>query len=61
MERSASTVMTFGINWSTEEGTSLTANLLSTVQHKDVFDRVIRVVVFLLFSCAVLYVVSKHI
>ncbi|XP_058210869.1 uncharacterized protein LOC131323195 [Rhododendron vialii] len=39
---------------------SRTRNLLSTMQRQDVLDRVILVVGFLLFSCAVLYVVSKR-
>ncbi|KAK7331223.1 hypothetical protein VNO77_25441 [Canavalia gladiata] len=38
-----------------------TRNLLSTMQRQDVIDRVILVVGFLLFSLAVLYVVSKRI
>ncbi|XAR72178.1 hypothetical protein NMG60_11018729 [Bertholletia excelsa] len=38
-----------------------TRNLLSTMQRQDVLDRIILVVGFLLFSCAVLYVVSKRI
>ncbi|KAL2341490.1 hypothetical protein Fmac_009430 [Flemingia macrophylla] len=38
-----------------------TRNLLSTMQRQDVLDRVILVVGFLLFSLAVLYVVSKRI
>ncbi|KAL6988134.1 hypothetical protein U1Q18_013882 [Sarracenia purpurea var. burkii] len=38
-----------------------TRNLLSTMQRQDVLDRVILVIGFLLFSCAVLYVVSKRI
>uniref|UniRef100_A0A7N0TRT1 Sec20 C-terminal domain-containing protein n=1 Tax=Kalanchoe fedtschenkoi TaxID=63787 RepID=A0A7N0TRT1_KALFE len=37
-----------------------TRNLLSTMQRQDVLDRVILIVGFLLFSCAVLYVVSKR-
>ncbi|GMP98541.1 hypothetical protein CsSME_00046385 [Camellia sinensis var. sinensis] len=40
---------------------SRTRNLLSTMQRQDVLDRVIIVIGFLLFSCAVLYVVSKRI
>ncbi|EXC27689.1 hypothetical protein L484_009713 [Morus notabilis] len=38
-----------------------TRNLLSTMQRQDVLDRVILAVGFFLFSCAVLYVVSKRI
>ncbi|KAK2967932.1 hypothetical protein RJ640_010542 [Escallonia rubra] len=38
-----------------------TRNLLSTMQRQDVLDRVILVIGFLLFSLAVLYVVSKRI
>ncbi|PSS15849.1 Vesicle transport protein [Actinidia chinensis var. chinensis] len=37
-----------------------TRNLLSTMQRQDVLDRVILVIGFLLFSCAVLYVISKR-
>lgn len=37
-----------------------TRNLLSTMQRQDVLDRVILAVGFFLFSCAVLYVVSKR-
>ncbi|CAH9114932.1 unnamed protein product [Cuscuta europaea] len=72
VERSASTLMTF--EGSTEvlrkaeseyKGhRSLlmrTRNLLSTMQRQDVLDRVILVVGFLLFSLAVLFVVSKRI
>lgn len=40
---------------------SRTRNLLSTMQRQDVIDRLILIVGFLLFSCAVLYVVSKRI
>ncbi|XAR68533.1 hypothetical protein NMG60_11003681 [Bertholletia excelsa] len=36
-----------------------TRNLLSTMQRQDILDRIILVVGFLLFFCAVLYVVSK--
>uniref|UniRef100_A0A6M2FCG9 Sec20 C-terminal domain-containing protein n=1 Tax=Populus davidiana TaxID=266767 RepID=A0A6M2FCG9_9ROSI len=39
---------------------SRTRNLLSTMQRQDVLDRVILAVGFFLFSCAVLYVVSKR-
>ncbi|KAE9463521.1 hypothetical protein C3L33_04570, partial [Rhododendron williamsianum] len=39
---------------------SRTRNLLSTMQRQDVLDRVILVAGFLLFSCAVIYVVSKR-
>lgn len=38
-----------------------TRNLLTTMQRQDVIDRVILIVGFLLFSLAVLYVVSKRI
>lgn len=38
-----------------------TRNLLSTMQRQDVLDRVILVIGLMLFSCAVLYVVSKRI
>ncbi|KAJ7979773.1 Sec20 [Quillaja saponaria] len=38
-----------------------TRNLLSTMQRQDVLDRVILAIGFFLFSCAVLYVVSKRI
>ncbi|CAM8900034.1 unnamed protein product [Rhodiola kirilowii] len=37
-----------------------TRNLLSTMQRQDVLDRVILILGFLLFSCVVLYVVSKR-
>lgn len=38
-----------------------TRNLLSTMQRQDVIDRLVLIVGFLLFSLAVLYVVSKRI
>ncbi|KAL9259046.1 hypothetical protein AKJ16_DCAP06689 [Drosera capensis] len=38
-----------------------TRNLLSTMQRQDVLDRIILAVGFILFTCAVLYVVSKRI
>ncbi|XP_038723466.1 uncharacterized protein LOC120015230 [Tripterygium wilfordii] len=38
-----------------------TRNLLSTMNRQDVIDRVILAIGFFLFSCAVLYVVSKRI
>lgn len=38
-----------------------TRNLLSTMQRQDVLDRVILIIGFLLFSLAVLYVVSKRV
>lgn len=38
-----------------------TRNLLSTMQRQDVIDRIIITVGFLLFTCAVLYVISKRI
>ncbi|KAH0934603.1 hypothetical protein HID58_011720, partial [Brassica napus] len=40
---------------------SRTRNLLSTMQRQDVIDRVILIIGFSLFACAVLYVVSKRI
>lgn len=72
VERSASTLMTFEESTgvlSKAEGEykghrSLlmrTRNLLSTMRRQDVIDRVILIVGFLLFSLAVLYVVSKRI
>ncbi|GAV74893.1 Sec20 domain-containing protein [Cephalotus follicularis] len=72
VERSATTLMTFeestGVLKKAESEykghRSLlmrTRNLLSTMQRQDVLDRVILIVGFVLFSCAVLYVVSKRI
>ncbi|KDP33339.1 hypothetical protein JCGZ_12888 [Jatropha curcas] len=72
VERSASTLMTFeestGVLRKAETEykghRSLlmrTRNLLSTMQRQDVIDRVILAIGFILFSCAVLYVVSKRI
>ncbi|KAL3507482.1 hypothetical protein ACH5RR_032864 [Cinchona calisaya] len=72
VERSASTLVTFeestGVLGKAESEyrgqRSLlmrTRNLLSTMQRQDVIDRLIIVVGFLLFSLAVLYVVSKRI
>ncbi|KAM7485349.1 hypothetical protein LguiA_001358 [Lonicera macranthoides] len=72
VERSGSTLMTFeestGVLKKAESEykghRSLlmrTRNLLSTMQRQDVLDRVILVTGFLLFSLAVLYVVSKRI
>ncbi|XP_022749012.1 uncharacterized protein LOC111298558 [Durio zibethinus] len=72
VERSTSTLMTFeestGVLRKAESEykghRSLlmrTRNLLSTMQHQDVIDRVILIVGLVLFSCAVLYVVSKRI
>ncbi|XP_044497844.1 uncharacterized protein LOC123219937 [Mangifera indica] len=72
VERSASTLMTFeestGVLRKAESEykghRSLlmrTRNLLSTMQRQDVIERVILVLGFFLFSCAVLYVVSKRI
>ncbi|XVE65753.1 hypothetical protein DITRI_Ditri08aG0024700 [Diplodiscus trichospermus] len=72
VERSTSTLMTFeestGVLGKAESEykghRSLlmrTRNLLSTMQRQDVIDRVILIVGFVLFSCAVLYVVSKRI
>ncbi|KAJ4894472.1 Sec20 family protein [Raphanus sativus] len=40
---------------------SRTRNLLSTMQRQDVIDRIILIIGFSLFACAVLYVVSKRI
>ncbi|KAH7839549.1 hypothetical protein Vadar_005601 [Vaccinium darrowii] len=71
VERSSSTLMAFedstGVLRKAESEykghrslLSRTRNLLSTMQRQDVLDRVILVVGFLLFSCAVLYVVSKR-
>ncbi|XP_057959464.1 uncharacterized protein LOC131151957 [Malania oleifera] len=71
VERSASTLMTFeestGVLRKAESEykghRSLlmrTRNLLSTMQREDILDRVILAVGFFLFSCAVLYVVSKR-
>ncbi|KAL4313273.1 hypothetical protein GQ457_01G031220 [Hibiscus cannabinus] len=72
VERSTSTLMTFeestGVLKKAESEykghkslLSRTRNLLSTMQRHDVVDRVILVVGLVLFSCAVLYVVSKRI
>ncbi|KAK6161186.1 hypothetical protein DH2020_004567 [Rehmannia glutinosa] len=72
VERSGSTLMTFeestGVLRKAESEykghrslLSRTRNLLSTMQRQDVLDRVILVTGFLLFSLAVLYVVSKRI
>lgn len=72
VERSTSTLMTFeestGVLRKAESEykghRSLlmrTRNLLSTMQRQDVIDRVILIVGFVLFACAVLYVVSKRI
>ncbi|KAJ0092227.1 uncharacterized protein LOC116108990 [Pistacia vera] len=72
VERSAGTLMTFdestGVLRKAESEykghRSLlmrTRNLLSTMQRQDVIDRVILVLGVFLFSCAVLYVVSKRI
>ncbi|XP_051138423.1 uncharacterized protein LOC127256453 [Andrographis paniculata] len=72
VERSASTLMTFeestGVLKKAESEykghgslLSRTRNLLSTMQRQDVIDRIIMVAGFLLFSLAVLYVVSKRI
>ncbi|XP_010532820.1 PREDICTED: uncharacterized protein LOC104808740 [Tarenaya hassleriana] len=72
VERSTNTLMTFeestGVLKKAESEykghrslLSRTRNLLSTMQRQDVIDRLILVVGFLLFSCAVLYVVSKRI
>ncbi|KAL0456886.1 UNVERIFIED_CONTAM: hypothetical protein Slati_1027800 [Sesamum latifolium] len=72
VERSTSTLMTFeestGVLRKAETEykghrslLSRTRNLLSTMKRQDVLDRVIIVVGFLVFSLAVLYVVSKRI
>ncbi|KAL2923030.1 Protein transport protein sec20 [Bienertia sinuspersici] len=72
LERSASTLMTFEDSTGTLKKAESeykghrsllmrTRNLLSTMQRQDVIDRVIIIVGFLLFSIAVLYVVSKRI
>ncbi|OMO95320.1 Sec20 [Corchorus olitorius] len=71
VERSTSTLMTFedstGVLRKAESEykghRSLlmrTRNLLSTMQRQDVLDRIILIVGFILFACAVLYVVSKR-
>ncbi|KAH0634319.1 uncharacterized protein [Solanum tuberosum] len=71
VERSASTLMTVdestGVLTKAESEykghrslLSRTRNLLSTMQRQDILDRVILVVGFILFSLAVLYVVSKR-
>ncbi|CAI0436601.1 unnamed protein product [Linum tenue] len=72
VERSSNTLMTFdestGVLRKAESEykghRSLlmrTRNLLSTMQRHDVIDRLVIAVGFFLFSCAVLYVVSKRI
>ncbi|XP_075498292.1 uncharacterized protein LOC142536816 [Primulina tabacum] len=72
VERSASTLITFeestGVLRKAETEykgqrslLSRTRNLLSTMQRQDVIDRVILLLGFLIFSLAVLYVVSKRI
>ncbi|KAK4732656.1 hypothetical protein R3W88_025644 [Solanum pinnatisectum] len=71
VERSASTLMTVdestGVLTKAESEykghrslLSRTRNLLSTMQRQDILDRVILVVGFIIFSLAVLYVVSKR-
>ncbi|KAK4356942.1 hypothetical protein RND71_022552 [Anisodus tanguticus] len=71
VERSASTLMTVdestGVLKKAESEykghrslLTRTRNLLSTMQRQDVLDRVILVVGFIIFSLAVLYVVSKR-
>ncbi|OMP03155.1 Sec20 [Corchorus capsularis] len=71
VERSTSTLMTFedstGVLRKAESEykghRSLlmrTRNLLSTMQRQDVLDRIILIVGCILFTCAVLYVVSKR-
>ncbi|XP_073132793.1 uncharacterized protein [Henckelia pumila] len=72
VERNTSTLMTFeestGVLTKAESEykghrslLSRTRNLLSTMQRQDVIDRVIILLGFLIFSLAVLYVVSKRI
>ncbi|XP_012482036.1 uncharacterized protein LOC105796780 [Gossypium raimondii] len=72
VERSTNTLMTFeestGVLKKAESEykghrslLSRTRNLLSTMQRHDVIDRIVLIVGFILFSCAVLYVVSKRI
>ncbi|XP_042031237.1 uncharacterized protein LOC121777957 isoform X2 [Salvia splendens] len=72
VERSASTIMTFeessGVLKKAESEYkghrslfSRTRGLLSTMQRQDVLDRVILITGFVIFSLAVLYVVSKRI
>ncbi|KAK6914179.1 Sec20 [Dillenia turbinata] len=72
VERSTSTLMTFEESTSVLKKAESeykghrsllmrTRNLLSTMQRQDVLDRLILIVGFVLFSCAVLYVVSKRI
>ncbi|TYI38780.1 hypothetical protein ES332_A02G052700v1 [Gossypium tomentosum] len=72
VERSTNTLMTFeestGVLKKAESEykghrslLSRTRNLLSTMQRHDVIDRIVLVVGFIFFSCAVLYVVSKRI
>ncbi|KAK6914174.1 Sec20, partial [Dillenia turbinata] len=72
VERSTSTLMTFEESTSVLKKAESeykghrsllmrTRNLLSTMQRQDVLDRLILSVGFVLFSCAVLYVVSKRI
>ncbi|KAH6770276.1 Sec20 family protein [Perilla frutescens var. hirtella] len=72
VERSASTIMTFeestGVLKKAESEYkghrslfSRTRGLLSTMQRQDVLDRLILITGFLIFSLAVLYVVSKRI
>ncbi|XP_059286647.1 uncharacterized protein LOC132040024 [Lycium ferocissimum] len=72
VERSASTLMTVdestGVLKKAESEykghrslLTRTRNLLSTMQRQDILDRVILVVGFIIFSLAVLYVVSKRI
>ncbi|CAK7327327.1 unnamed protein product [Dovyalis caffra] len=72
VERSTSTLMTFEESTTVLRKAeteykghrsllSRTRNLLSTMQRQDVLDRVILAIGFFLFSCAVLYVVSKRI
>ncbi|XP_047967988.1 uncharacterized protein LOC125212024 [Salvia hispanica] len=72
VERSASTIMTFeessGVLKKAESEYkghrslfSRTRGLLSTMQRQDVLDRVILITGFVIFSLAVLYVVSKRV
>ncbi|KAF8388299.1 hypothetical protein HHK36_026965 [Tetracentron sinense] len=72
VERSESTLMTFGDSTGVLKKAeseykghrsllSRTRNLLSTMQRQDILDRVILFVGFFFFSCAVLYVASKRV
>lgn len=72
VERSASTFMTFEESTGVLKKADTeykghrsllmrTRNLLSTMQRQDILERVILIVGFCLFSCAVIYVVSKRV